>query len=69
VARRLEREGWRRPLDSQPAEVLAPAQRQARDRWRRSFPEYVAVDVGELDPMREVALLIPDDRGEPADSG
>lgn len=47
------------PKDSQPAEVLSPAQRRARDAARAIDHETHA------DPLYEAALLTPDDRTLP----
>lgn len=52
------------PPDSQPAEVLEPAQRRRREKWRRTFPADAEPGVNGLDPMREVVLDRPEDRGD-----
>ncbi len=63
VVERLEAEGWTRPPDTLPAEVLELAQRRARVRWVRSFPSHREPEVERLEPMRELALASPDDGG------
>ena len=70
VLAELEAGGWTRPGDSLPAIVFEPAQMQARERWRRSYP--IAREPGdalERDPVREVARWTPDDVGAGVDAG
>lgn len=57
-ARRLP--GFPLPPPSQPAEVLSPAQRQAKAR-AQNLPW---VERQDMDPMREAATLTPDDADE-----
>lgn len=70
VVARLEARGWRRPRDSQPADVLNAAQRAGRDRWVRSFAVWAEPEAAPVgDPLADAAASTPNDSGEPADLG
>jgi hypothetical protein len=60
VLAQLERSGWRRPPDSQPAEIADNAQRAAREKWVRERPG-LGDGGGDLDPLRTAALMTADD--------
>ncbi len=69
VLARLEASGWQRPSDSLPAETLPNAQRRARLRWLRTFPDHAVPDVQRSDPIAEVASTTRDDPGIALDVG
>jgi hypothetical protein len=56
---RAARPEWIAPRDTLPAELPSNEMRSARLRWElERLPSY---DAGGLEPLREVALLTPDD--------
>jgi hypothetical protein len=60
AAYRARLSGYVPPRDSQPAEVMDNAQRAAKMRWAITHLE---PEMEERDPLREAALMTPDDRG------
>jgi hypothetical protein len=65
VLAQLERSGWWRPADSQPAEDADNEQRAARSKWLRSFAGFGDVGATDMDPLAEAALMSPDDHDVP----